>query len=422
MSRRALGSAIAATLLLAACCLWFSTGLATASVATYTNQAIAESDPLQTGRVAQNGVDSTCATTKSFPGEAGGTYRYDTYTATNFSLAPACVEVQIDGGSCGSNGAVHSASYQPSFVPTSVGTGYLGDHGQSSNALMPTDAYGFVAGPGSFTTVVHSVSVSGLCASYDLAIRVAPNGSTEPPSAIGTRTATLAGTVNSQDEEGASYRFEYGTTTSYGTSTPTVFVGEGSADQQAAAEIEDLQPDTLYHYRIVVDREAASPFSPGTAPGADLTFRTDEIPVPLPPTRNPPGAAKPANPAPRFLAGIAIAPRRFRPGAGGATVSFALSEAARISFRVERLVRGRLLGRRCIAGRRTGAACLKHVSKGSFEFDATSGANVARLSGRLSGRALPPGRYRLTAVARDASGQQSQPASAGFRIAPRATR
>jgi hypothetical protein len=50
---------------------------------------------------------------------------------------------------------------------------------------------------------------------------------------------------------GTTYRFEYGPTTSYGTSL-SGDAGSGTSAVAARAPLQDLQPDTTYHYRVVV--------------------------------------------------------------------------------------------------------------------------------------------------------------------------
>jgi hypothetical protein len=55
---------------------------------------------------------------------------------------------------------------------------------------------------------------------------------------------------------------------------------------------------------------------------------------------------------------------------------------------------------------------------GRFAARAKRGLNRLRLSGRIRGRALPPGSYVLRAVAVDRAGRQSPPAAVHFRIAP----
>ena len=68
----------------------------------------------------------------------------------------------------------------------------------------------------------------------------------------------------------ASYRFEYGTTTAYGSSTPSPegSVGEGIVAHAVWAAASGLAPGTTYHYRVVASNEL------GTVYGPDETFTT----------------------------------------------------------------------------------------------------------------------------------------------------
>jgi hypothetical protein len=68
------------------------------------------------------------------------------------------------------------------------------------------------------------------------------------------------------------YHFEYGTTTAYGTSTPTSSAGAGTTDFPASAQIQGLAPLTTYHYRVVA-RNAL-----GTSIGPDRSFTTQGPP------------------------------------------------------------------------------------------------------------------------------------------------
>jgi len=62
--------------------------------------------------------------------------------------------------------------------------------------------------------------------------------------------------------------FEYGTTTTYGSSTPTEDIGSGSSSVTVNATISDLISDTTYHYRLTAINSA------GTSSGADKIFYT----------------------------------------------------------------------------------------------------------------------------------------------------
>jgi DNA-binding beta-propeller fold protein YncE/subtilisin family serine protease len=86
---------------------------------------------------------------------------------------------------------------------------------------------------------------------------------------ITDKEATLNGTVNPNDYE-TTYRFEYGTTTAYGTSVPIPdkAVGSGVEDVAVSQAIGGLEPSTTYHYRVVATNEE------GTTKGTDATFAT----------------------------------------------------------------------------------------------------------------------------------------------------
>jgi hypothetical protein len=56
------------------------------------------------------------------------------------------------------------------------------------------------------------------------------------------------------------------------------------------------------------------------------------------------------------------------------------------------------------------------VFAGSFTHQDVAGANKLGFSGRLNGRALAKGAYRLTDVAKNAAGKTSLPATAFFKI------
>jgi hypothetical protein len=67
------------------------------------------------------------------------------------------------------------------------------------------------------------------------------------------------------------YRFEYGTTTAYGSYTAWTPAGFNPGAVPGSATIGGLQPGTTYHYRVVASNAA------GTSYGADQTFTTPEF-------------------------------------------------------------------------------------------------------------------------------------------------
>jgi hypothetical protein len=94
-----------------------------------------------------------------------------------------------------------------------------------------------------------------------------PTVLTGPPAPIQTRGATLHGTVN-PNSLATTYHFEFGTTTSYGSSTPAADAGTGTAGAPATAALTGLAPNTTYHYRLV----ATNP--KGTSNGGDVSLTT----------------------------------------------------------------------------------------------------------------------------------------------------
>jgi hypothetical protein len=96
-----------------------------------------------------------------------------------------------------------------------------------------------------------------------------PSALTEAGKAVSVSKETLQGAVDPQGLE-TKYHFEYGTTTSYGTSIPIPegSAGSGSEYVAVARTIEGLKGQTLYHYRTVATN------SEGTFHGVDRTFAT----------------------------------------------------------------------------------------------------------------------------------------------------
>jgi hypothetical protein len=112
--------------------------------------------------------------------------------------------------------------------------------------------------------------------------------------------------------------------------------------------------------------------------------------------------------------GGAIASRKKALPPVGATVSYSLTAAATASFTVERVSKGRVVGGQCKKKTRLNAGHKKCIAlrteTGGFSQTGAAGTNQFKFSGRLGGKALKPGRYRLTASAGDVT------QSAAFKI------
>ena len=120
--------------------------------------------------------------------------------------------------------------------------------------------------------------------------------------------------------------------------------------------------------------------------------------------------------------GLAAVPRAVGIAASraGTRASYSLSRPARVRFTVERQTVGRRVGGRCVASRRSNGGrprCTRYVALGgSFSRSGAAGQNAFRFTGRLSGRTLAPGRYRLVGVPTDAAGDVGAPSRARFRV------
>jgi hypothetical protein len=98
-----------------------------------------------------------------------------------------------------------------------------------------------------------------------------PVATTGAATDVGQTTATVTGTVDAQGSA-TTYRFQYGTSTSYGLEASGQVDGSGAVAVQAA--LAGLTADTTYHYRLV----AAN--ADGSDEGADRTFHTAPAPGP----------------------------------------------------------------------------------------------------------------------------------------------
>ncbi len=118
--------------------------------------------------------------------------------------------------------------------------------------IVVTDSLGMTYGPDrSFRTLVLSTFTY------------------KPTKKLTTTSAEVRATVNPENAGPTTYHFEYGPTTSYGTSTPEEGpVGSDNTAHPVSAEIDGLSVGQTYHFRVV----ATSPA--GVSDGPDQTFTT----------------------------------------------------------------------------------------------------------------------------------------------------
>lgn len=111
-----------------------------------------------------------------------------------------------------------------------------------------------------------------------------PIVSTGSAADIEEQTANLTGTIDAQGLP-TTYFFEYGTTTGYGSTWPTIVkregepplgeakAGEANGPAGVLISVQNLHPGTTYHYRLVATNED------GTSYGGDQTFTAQGYPI-----------------------------------------------------------------------------------------------------------------------------------------------
>ncbi|MEJ0090590.1 MAG: PKD domain-containing protein [Limisphaerales bacterium] len=201
-----------------------------------------------------NGNDLTFTTSASGP-------TVQTLAATLVTATSATLNSSIDPN--GASTTIHfdyglTASYGSSTISGNIGT-TAGNYGTSISGLSPNTTYHF--------RIVASSS-GGTVNGGDLTFTTSASGPTAQTLAaasISTTSAQLNGSINPNGLTTTAH-FEYGTTTSYGSSTPTG--NFGTTPQSIAYTVSGLAPNTTYHFRIVASN------SGGTANGNDATFIT----------------------------------------------------------------------------------------------------------------------------------------------------
>jgi virginiamycin B lyase len=224
-------------------------------------------------------------------------------------------------------------------------------------------------------------------------ITTPPNATTGAPGAVGGTGASVNGTVNGHSQP-TSVTIEYGPAGGPTTSSAAQRLDASPADQPVTIALSKLRPLTPYRYRVVANNGT------GITTGAFQTFTTTAARLDL--ITNlvlEPSLITAARSGPSVTAA-----RRAKPGA---IVTYAGTQEATTTFTVQRPVAGRRQGRRCVKPtRRTkaGRRCTRYRPVGSFTHDDTVGENSFRFSGRVKGRTLRPGRYRLRAIPNNAAG------------------
>ena len=131
------------------------------------------------------------------------------------------------------------------------------------------------------------------------------------------------------------------------------------------------------------------------------------------------------------LTTLRVSPKTFRRGTAlpkiaarkGTTISFRLSEIAKVKLSFGKAKAGRRVGGKCrkpTRANRTRRKCTRYVNAGSFTVQGKTGANKVKFSGRLSRRKkLSLGRYKLSTRPTDGSGNRGSVKTAKLRVVRR---
>jgi streptogramin lyase len=170
-----------------------------------------------------------------------------------------------------------TTGYGDQTIHKSAGSGNtVGNFASSVTGLSPSTTYHFrvVASNPAGTTY-------GADATFTTTASPPPPPPPAPPSIantvssnVGQTDADVQADVNPNGQATTSW-FEYGTDTSYGSSTSALPAGSGSSEVSVLDSLSGLAPGTTYHVRAV----ASSPG--GTTYGQDTTFTTQAPPQPV---------------------------------------------------------------------------------------------------------------------------------------------
>jgi len=122
-------------------------------------------------------------------------------------------------------------------------------------------------------------TIDGADQTFTTASQNPPTVTTGPASGLTLTGATLSGTVNPEGYA-TSYVFEIGATEAYGTDISSLVSGAGAEPLGVTLALENLAPDTTYHYRL----SATNANGTSLGQGASFTTPSNTYSLTLPPT------------------------------------------------------------------------------------------------------------------------------------------
>jgi hypothetical protein len=159
----------------------------------------------------------------------------------------------------------HVAIGQPLSSMVQVGAAYERQYTNGLVVVNPSSGPVTIPLTGSYVNLDGTVVTSSITLGADTGDVLVPANPMPAPSAttavptVSAGTATLSGIVSGRGSTGFSY-FEWGTTTSYGHTTPAQTLGAGWA--AVSASVSGLVSGTLYDYRVVTVTPAGTTYGP----------------------------------------------------------------------------------------------------------------------------------------------------------------
>ena len=146
-----------------------------------------------------------------------------------------------------------------------------------------------------------------------------PKVDAQPANGVSDHSAKLRASIDPKGED-TSYRFELGTTTAYGTATPSATLQAGNNKVDVSASVTGLTAGTTYHFRAVASNAS------GTNSGPDGSFKTTgTVPTATPPDDNGQDPAPGGTPGTGPIASVpTLEPAMGRTAVAGATAGTVL--------------------------------------------------------------------------------------------------
>jgi streptogramin lyase len=150
----------------------------------------------------------------------------------------------------------------------------------------------------------------------------------------------------------------------------------------------------------------------------------------IPTTTTTPPARPGPDTTPAQVSNVEAKPKRFVVGpdatavaaarqATGTTLTYMLSEDAKVTLAIERVLPGRKKGATCgkpSRSNRKAKKCTRFVPQGTLTRTGQRGQNAVPFSGRIGSKALKPGNYRVGISGTDAAGNTGLPQYAKFTV------